>query len=493
MLLVTPARHATMGVPLLPGHQQMPSALIVDDDPTTVLLLSSLFERHGFSTQTAQTLAQARENLDPQPDICVVDLCLPDGEGTALLDGGLGERTDFVLLTGHASVESSVEAMRKGACDYLTKPLSDDAFNRILARFNASSPTASATARSGTQIVGDSPAMRRLLHQIVRVGRSDATVLIVGESGTGKELIAARLHELSPRAKGRYLALNCGAVSPNLIESELFGHEKGSFTGASRQHAGYFERAHGGTLFLDEVTEMPFDLQVRLLRVLETRRVTRVGSSESLPVNVRVIAATNRDPNEAVRQGKLREDLLYRLQVVPIEVPPLRKRTGDVRRLALHFLNIMNAAEGVERTFSEATLERLEGYSWPGNVRELYNVVQRAFILSTGPVINHLSLPRANRPPAADGLGMPFSIHLGESLAEVEQRHILHTLRHCRTQEEAARILGISTKTLYNKLRQYKSAQGAQATPGNGAGHDSADRAAPSSENEPWSPNSTWN
>jgi two-component system, NtrC family, response regulator AtoC len=239
----------------------MPSALIVDDDPATVLLLSSLFESHGFSTQIAQTLAEARENLEAQPDICVVDLCLPDGAGTELLDAGLGERTDFVLLTGHASVESSVEAMRKGARDYLTKPLSHDAFNRILARFNSVSQTASATGHAGTQIVGDSPAMRRLLHQIVRVGRSDATVLIVGESGTGKELIAARLHELSPRAKGRYLALNCGAVSPNLIESELFGQQKGSFTDASHQHAGYFERAHGGTLFLDEVTEMPFDLQ----------------------------------------------------------------------------------------------------------------------------------------------------------------------------------------------------------------------------------------
>jgi DNA-binding NtrC family response regulator len=331
--------------------------------------------------------------------------------------------------------------------------------------------------------------MRRLLHQIVRVGRSDATVLIVGESGTGKELIAARLHELSPRARGRYLALNCGAVSPNLIESELFGHEKGSFTGASRQHAGYFERAHGGTLFLDEVTEMPFDLQVRLLRVLETRRVTRVGSSESIPINVRVIAATNRDPNEAVRQGKLREDLLYRLQVVPIEVPPLRKRSGDVRRLALHFLNLMNTAEGVEKSFSEATLQRLESYSWPGNVRELYNVVQRAFILSTGQVINHLSLPRSHRSPGPDSLGAPFSIHLGESLAEVEQRHILNTMRHCRTQEEAARILGVSTKTLYNKLRQYKSAQG-----NGGSGHTTTpERNSQSRDYDPWGPDSAWN
>jgi DNA-binding NtrC family response regulator len=465
----------------------MPNALIVDDDATTVMLVSSMFERHGFSTLTAQTLAQARDSLEPCPDICVVDLCLPDGNGTDLLDGGLGQRTDFVLLTGHASLESSIEAMRRGATDYLTKPLSDDAFHRILTRFNSVSTTTVATAHAGTQIVGESPAMRRLLHQIVRVGRSDATVLIIGESGTGKELIAARLHELSPRAKGRYLALNCGAVSPNLIESELFGHEKGSFTGASRQHAGYFERAHGGTLFLDEVTEMPFDLQVRLLRVLETRRVTRVGSSESIPINVRVIAATNRDPNEAVRQGKLREDLLYRLQVVPIEVPPLRTRAGDVRRLALHFLNLLNAADGIEKQFSEATLQRLEGYSWPGNVRELYNIVQRAFILSPGPLINHLALPRGQRSSSADGLGAPLSVHLGETLAEVEQRVILHTMRHCRTQEEAARMLGVSTKTLYNKLRLYKSAQA------NGSGRGGSDWAHSPPDHDPWDSDAAWN
>ena len=276
-------------------------------------------------------------------------------------------------------------------------------------------------------------------------------------------------------------------MSPNLIESELFGHEKGSFTGASRQHAGYFERAHGGTLFLDEVTEMPFDLQVRLLRVLETRRVTRVGSSESIPINVRVIAATNRDPNEAVRQGKLREDMLYRIQVVPIEVPPLRTRAGDVRRLALHFLKLMNAAESVEKSFSEPTLQRLEAYSWPGNVRELYNVIQRAFILTTGHVISHLSLPRGQHSSKSDGLGAPLNIHLGETLAEVEQRHILHTMKHCRTQEEAARMLGVSTKTLYNKLRLYRS------TPGNGAGRDGPDPATPQPDYDARDSDTAWN
>jgi two-component system, NtrC family, response regulator HydG len=284
----------------------MPSALIVDDDTSTLMLLANVLERKGFATRTAASLAEARQNLEPLPDVCMIDMQLPDGKGTDLLDSGLARETDVVVITGYASLESSIEALRYGVRDYLTKPLTSSAIDSVLARFG--SPRRSAEGpRAGTRpIVGESPEMKRVLRTLARIGPSEATVLIIGESGTGKELIAARLHELSPRSRGRYLALNCGAVSPNLIESELFGHEKGSFTGAARQHAGYFERAHGGTLFLDEITEMPLDLQVRLLRVLESRRVSRVGSSETIPVNVRVIAATNRDPREAVRQRKCR-------------------------------------------------------------------------------------------------------------------------------------------------------------------------------------------
>jgi len=321
----------------------MPSALIVDDDPRTAVLLANVFENRGFATRCANSLAEARGSLDPTPDICLVEMRLPDGNGMELLADGLAGRTDVVMLTGCETAESSVEALRRGARDYLTKPLSRDAIDRILARFDNGADHGEARP-APSEIVGESPEMKRVLQALARIGRSEATVLIIGESGTGKELVAARLHELSPRSQARYLTLNCGAVSPNLIESELFGHEKGSFTGATRQHAGYFERAHGGTLFLDEITEMPLELQVRLLLVLESRRVTRVGSSEAIPIDVRVIAATNRDPSAAVREGKLREDLLYRLQVVPIEVPPLRMRSGDVRLLASHFLTELNRA-----------------------------------------------------------------------------------------------------------------------------------------------------
>jgi len=429
----------------------MPHALIVDDDATSVMLLSRLLESRGFTTRSAGSIAEARESLDPYPDSCLVDLKLPDGDGVALLDDGLGAQTDFIVITGHASVESSVDALRRGARDYLTKPIDRSKLDRALARFIAPAAKAGATS----SLIGESPQMQRLARTIARVGPAEVTVLIIGESGTGKELIASQLHALSARAKGPYLALNCGAVSPNLIESELFGHERGSFTGATRQHAGYFERAHGGTLFLDEITEMPLDLQVRLLRVLETRQVARVGSSENVTVNVRVIAATNRDPREAVRQGRLREDLLYRLQVVPIEVPPLRERAGDVRLLAQHFLNQLNQGVTSPKSFSEAALARLEDYHWPGNVRELYNLVQRAFVLSEGPLITHPHVQHPERRDAASGPSDTIRIPAGEPLAMVEQRVILHTLRNCRTQEEAARLLGVSTKTLYNKLRLY--------------------------------------
>jgi DNA-binding NtrC family response regulator len=434
----------------------MPHALIVDDDAVARSTLAELVARDGFTTAVAANLAEARESFEPRPDLVLVDLVLPDGSGIELLsEPRIAERSDIVLITGHASVESSVDAMRLGATDYLTKPVDLAKLSEILARLSSSeSRHETQPARGLGRLVGTSPAMTKLYAAMERIAPTDATVLIVGESGTGKELVAQSLHEMSSRRTGPCLAVNCGAVSPSLIESELFGHERGSFTGATRQHAGFFERAHGGTLFLDEVTEMPLDLQVRLLRVLESRSVSRVGSSEPIAIDVRVIAATNRDPYEAVKSGKLREDLLYRLQVVPLHIPPLRERPGDVAQLARHFVDQMNRKSSVHKTLSPSAFERMERYNWPGNVRELYNVVQRAYILAEGRTITQPALQRETMSavtPSADG----FNVSVGESLAEVERRLILHTVQRCRTQEEAARILGISTKTLYNKLRIY--------------------------------------
>ena len=434
----------------------MPHALIVDDDPTSRSALADLIARDGFTTSLASSLAEAREHFDPVPDLVLVDLVLPDGSGMELLsEAPIAEQSDIVLITGHGSVESSVNAMRLGAVDYLTKPLDSQKLQGILTR--VSQPGHGPAKPGFGRLIGTSPPMQKLFASMARIAPTDATVLIIGESGTGKELVAQTLHELSKRAHGPYLAVNCGAVSPNLIESELFGHEKGSFTGAMRQHTGFFERANGGTLFLDEVTEMPLDLQVRLLRVLETHTVSRVGSTDTIRTDVRVIAATNRDPYRAVKAGKLREDLLYRLQVVPLHVPPLRERKGDIAVLTSYFLAQLNEKGATSKMFSPSALERMERYDWPGNVRELANVVQRAWILADGRAITQPVLQRetvlGTVSPAATG----FQVTVGESLADVERRLILHTVQRCRTREEAARILKISTKTLYNKLRVYEA------------------------------------
>ena len=295
------------------------------------------------------------------------------------------------------------------------------------------------------------------------------SVFITGESGTGKEVVARTVHDLSRRRKQPFLAVNCGAISPNLIESEIFGHEKGSFTGADRQHQGFFERAHGGTLFLDEITEMPLELQVKLLRVLETGMFMRVGSTQSLESDVRVIAATNRSPDDAVRVGKLREDLMYRLNVFPIHMPPLRERAEDISLLAQHFLGGICEREGMKKRFSPAALARLEAYRWPGNVRELRNVVQRAFVMATGEVITDEWLP-AESPPgapaattgahaeAAPATGSSIVIKLGTSMADTERQLILATLAHYNNHKErTAAVLGVSLKTLYNRLKEYSA------------------------------------
>jgi DNA-binding NtrC family response regulator len=298
--------------------------------------------------------------------------------------------------------------------------------------------------------------MQKVYDLIVRVAKTNASIILTGETGTGKEVVARTIHDLSRRSKAPFLPMNCGAVSANLIESELFGHERGSFTGADRMHRGYFERAQGGTLFLDEIAEMPMDLQVRLLRVLETSAVTRVGGSDSFQVDVRIIAASNQRIENALSAGKLREDLLYRLNVFHIRIPPLRERGDDVELLAEEFLRELNAAEGTSKRFTRACLDRLRQHEWPGNVRELRNVVQRAFILAEEVVgIDSLSLEATED---RDAPASSLSIRVGIPMAEMERRLILATLDHYEGNKlKVAEILGISVKTLYNRLREYKA------------------------------------
>lgn len=447
----------------------MPHVLVVDDDETALSTLSELIVQEGFSVAAAGSLAAARSAMAAHwPDMVLLDLVLPDGNGMDLFaDVSERSKTEIVLITGHASLETSVEALRLGATGYLIKPINISQLKSILSRMARPADLKEEinTLRGELRrlghfgrLLGVSPSMQTVYDQIARVGPTAVTVLITGESGTGKEMVAETIHSLSPRRKHPFLPVNCGAISPQLIESEVFGHEKGSFTGAARQHRGYFERVHGGTLFLDEITEMPLELQVKLLRVLETGTFMRVGSNDLIEADVRVIAATNRDPREAVSEGKLREDLLYRLQVFPIRLPPLRERPEDIEMLANHFLDDMNRTEGVLKYFAPDALEKLRAYSWPGNVRELKNVVHRAFIMADDHVVGSEALPVELGVPRTE-TGPYLSIRVGSRIEEMERRLILATLQQCGgTKEKAAEILGISLKTLYNRLRDYRSA-----------------------------------
>lgn len=304
------------------------------------------------------------------------------------------------------------------------------------------------------QMMGASPTMQKLYHHIARVAPTDATVLLLGESGTGKELAAQTIHALSLRQKQPFIAVNCGAISPQLIESEIFGHEKGSFTGAERQHKGYFERANGGTLFLDEITEMPIDLQVKLLRVLESGSFMRIGSAQEIACDVRVIAASNREAEQAVAEGKLRLDLYHRLNVFPIYIPPLRERGEDIVLLARYFLDELNAAHGTTKIITADALSNLASRKWPGNVRELRNHIQRAYILADQIIsAGILGSDFEEREPAK---GLTLAVPVGTSLAEVDRQIIFATLKLCDgVKKRAAAILGISLKTLYNRLEEY--------------------------------------
>jgi DNA-binding NtrC family response regulator len=449
----------------------MSHVLIVDDDSNTREALAAIATQEGFTTALASSVAEARIQLVRQrPDVVLMDLRLPDGSGIEFLEE-LEDRSSIetILITGHASVESAIEALRLGASDYLTKPVNVQRLKAVLSRVPKSGEL---RAEIGTlrdelrrlgrfgRLVGRSPQMQEIYDKIARVAPTEATVLVLGESGTGKEIVARTIHDLSRRRKHAFLAINCGAISPTLIENEMFGHERGSYTGADRQHKGYFEQADGGTLFLDEITEMPLELQVRLLRVLETGTLMRIGTSKMIETDVRIIAATNRDPREAVRQGKLREDLYHRLNVFPLHIPALRERSDDVELIAIHLLQEMNDACGTHKHFAPGALERMSRHPWPGNVRELKNHIHRVFIMAgdeglEGPTLEHEpppSKPGMPRSPDAPSITVP----LGTPLSVAARELILSTLQHCGGERKrTAEMLGICTKTLYNRLREY--------------------------------------
>jgi len=448
----------------------MPLALVVDDDEDIRHALTKLAEFEGFQATGAGSLVEARQQLrDARPDVVLTDLGLPDGNGLDLMNDLEPPRPEVILITGNATVDSAIAAIRTGVLDYLEKPVDAKRLKSILANVSRTLELKqeNQTLRGELRklgrfggLIGASPAMQRIYDLIARVAPTQASVLITGESGTGKEMVAQTVHQLSTRRNGPFLPVNCSAVPATLIESQLFGHEKGSFTGAAQQHRGFFERASGGSLFLDEITEMPMELQARLLRVLETGTVMRIGAESQIQVDVRLIAATNRSAEVAVRDGKLREDLYYRLNVFPIQLPPLRDRGEDVELLADFFLQQLNQEAGSSKQISDRSRDRLRRHSWPGNVRELKNAMHRGFILGEDQV--ELEIPVGSGggahgetagPGSTSGLE---SIEVGLALDEVERRVILATLeRYEGDKRRAAETLGISLKTLYNRLNVY--------------------------------------
>jgi DNA-binding NtrC family response regulator len=443
--------------------------LIVEDDPATRTGLAELVQAWGFQTDEASDGEEGfRKVTSFRPAIIVSDLVMPRMGGHELLRTLKDQLSDitFILLTAQGTIESAVDAIKDGAYDYLSKPVDPQRLRILLQKAVERQETLREVKLLRRQlreqgsfgrIVGNSPGVRSLYRVIEQAAPTSASVLIWGESGTGKELVAQTIHELSPRASFPFVAINCAAIPETLLESEIFGHEKGAFTGAHDRRTGVFELAHRGTLFLDEIAEMVPATQVKLLRVLQERTFRRLGGRQEQSVDVRVIAATNRDPGEAVRDGKLREDLYYRLNVFTIDLPPLRDRRADIPLLVQTFLNEFNTRNNkAVRAVDQEAMYLLERYPWPGNIRELRNVCERATILAEGDFIEarHLPTPVVSR---SEQTLPTVTLSPGTTVDEAERRLILLTLEHTRNNKtRAAEILGISLKTLHNKLNRMK-------------------------------------
>jgi DNA-binding NtrC family response regulator len=443
--------------------------LIVEDDASTRLGLTELVRTWGFTTDAA---ADGQEALDRvtafRPSIIISDLVMPRMGGMDLLRALQDDGSDYtvVLLTAQGTVESAVEAIKHGAYDYLTKPVEPQRLKILLEKIIERQETRREVKVLRRQLreqgsfgsmIGVSPHMRKVYQIVEQAAPTSASVLIWGESGTGKELVAKTIHQLSPRAQQPFVAINCAAIPETLLESEIFGHEKGAFTGAADRREGCFELADRGTLFLDEIGEMTPATQVKLLRVLQERAFRRLGGRNEQTVDVRVIAATNATPIDAVRTGKLREDLFYRLNVFAIELPPLRQRKEDLPLLIQSFITEFNGRNNKHVTGVEpAAMRVLEQYSWPGNVRELRNVVERAVILSSGEFIELKHLPPLVT-GTPDTAKPTVALTPGITVEEAENQLILLTLEHTRDNKtRAAEILGISLKTLHNKLNKLR-------------------------------------
>ncbi len=456
--------------------------LIVDDEANARAALSEILREEGYSTETAADGFKALGKLEEfQPDVVLTDLKMPGLDGIGLMEKAQATRSDatFVVMTAFGSISSAVEAVKKGAYNYLTKPLDFSVLAVVVERAVERSRLLQENSRLRDRlrernafghVIGSHPSMVKLIRLIEQVAPSRASVLIQGETGTGKELVAEMIHRASPRAKAPLVRLNCAALSESLLESELFGHEKGSFTGAITRREGRFEQAAGGTVFLDEVSEIPLPTQVKLLRFLQERSFERVGGNETLKVDVRILAASNRDLRQRIEAGLFREDLYYRLNVVTLEIPPLRERVSDIPELSLFFLR-RYAQENGKRIdgFSDDALRALSGYGWPGNVRELENAVERAVVLCDGPRIEARHLPAGIHEEAPSDAVPPIP---GTTIYDLERFAILRTLEACKgSTSKAATILGISPRKIQYKLHEYGTSSPAESRSGSGGPH----------------------
>jgi two-component system nitrogen regulation response regulator GlnG len=457
----------------------MPTLLVIDDESSIQYAFRRVFGDEGVTVLAAHTLAEGRTRAaQDRPDVIVLDLQLPDGSGLDLFRELHHEapKRPILFITAHGTTETAIEAMKGGAFDYLVKPLDTDRLSTLLGRaFDAArmmqTPALLPQEEGEDRIVGHSPVMQEMCKAVGRIAPQAVSVLILGESGTGKELVARALYQHSRRADRPFLAINCASLPETLLESELFGHEKGAFTGADRRRVGKFEQADGGTLFLDEIGDMPLPMQAKMLRVLQDQRFERLGGNESVQTQVRVLAATNQDLTKHVEEGRFRKDLYYRLNAVTITVPPLRDRPGDVAELAHYFLFRFDTQMGLDfRGFDPAALALLEAHGWPGNVRELRNAVQWAMLNASGHLVRPESLPAnihrpqpAGAPPPAGG---DLERLIDDLLARGEKdvyarvteavertlfgRVLARTHGH---QAQASDVLGINRTTLRHKLR----------------------------------------
>jgi DNA-binding NtrC family response regulator len=449
-------------------HHRLPSApvVLIEDDDSLRESLAEYLESKGFAVTRAAQAEQGIAAVDAETEVVITDFKLPGKSGLEVLREvrRRNPNCEVIIVTGYGSIDSAVEAMKEGAYHYVTKPVNPTVLVRILGELThrrsleaeVSLLRQQLDAQYGFEnLIGRSAAMRKVFDVIRQVAPTRTTVLITGESGTGKELVARAIHQNSPRKNARFVAVNCSALPATLLESELFGHEKGAFTGAAQRRQGLLHAANGGTFFVDEVGELETPLQVKLLRVLETRLVTPLGSTKEEPVDLRIVAATNSDLDKKVQEGKFREDFLYRLKVVHLQLPPLRERREDVPLLARSFLETTVKENGLPpRRFTPEVVSRLTSYHWPGNVRELRNAVESAAVLSTDESvgIEDLPPPIVERPQA--GAGGLF--HVGMTMDELERQAILTTLKTTNgNRTKAAEALAISLRTLQRKLKEY--------------------------------------